>query len=348
MEYRTFGGTGMQVSKLCLGAMMFGPMGNADEGDCVRIVHRALDAGINFVDTADACSRGESERIVARALAGRRDGVVLATKCFIPMGSDPNMSGGSRRWIVRAVDDSLRRLGTDWIDLYQLHRRDYRADLEEPLAALTDLQRQGKIRVLGMSASPPNVLVEAHWIAERRALAKVRGEQCLYSVMSRGVEEFVLPTCQQLGIGVLTYGPLNGGWLSGKYRRGEAPPEGSRATGLLGRTGRWDDVRPEVQRKYEVVEALAVVAREAGLPLTHLATAFAAAHPAVSSVIIGPRTLEQLEDSLAAADVKLPGDVLDRIDAVVPPGTNLDPRDTNVPNPGLDDAARRRRGAPAG
>ncbi len=343
MEYRSFGGSGVQVSKLCLGAMMFGPMGNPDHADCTRIVARALDAGINFIDTADAYSRGESEQILAKALKGKRDDVVLATKCFIPMSSDPNHGGGSRRWIVRALEDSLRRLETDYVDLYQLHRRDYRTDLEESLSALTDLQRQGKIRVLGMSATPPNVLTEAWAVSERRALARVRGEQCLYSVMARGVEEFVLPTCQQLGVGVMTYGPLNGGWLSGKYKRAEAPPAGSRATSMLGRTGRWDEKRPEVLHKYEVVDALAALAREAGLPLTHLATAFAAEHPAISSVIIGPRTLPQLEDSLAAADVRLAKDVLDRIDAIVPPGVNLDRRDTNLVNPGLDDVARRRR-----
>ena len=343
MEYRTFGGTGVQVSKLCLGAMMFGPMGNTDHAECVQIVHRALDAGINFIDTADAYSRGESEQILAKALKGKRDDVVLATKCFIPMGSDPNHGGGSRRWILRAVEDSLRRLETDTIDLYQLHRRDYRAELEEPLSALSDLQRAGKIRVLGMSATPPNVLMEAYAVSERRGLARVRGEQCLYSAMSRGVEEFVLPTCQQLGIGVLTYAPLNGGWLSGKYQRGAPPPAGSRATGMLGRGGRWDEARPEVARKHEVVGALSALAAEAGLPLTHLATAFAAEHPAVSSVIIGPRTLAQLEDSLAAADVRLTTDVLDRVDQIVPPGESLDRRDTAIGNPALDDPARRRR-----
>ena len=343
MEFRTFGGTGIQVSKFCLGAMMFGPMGNTDHADCARIVHAALDGGINFIDTADAYSRGESEQILAKALKGRRDDVVIATKCFIPMSADPNHGGGSRRWIVRAVEASLLRLETDYLDLYQLHRRDYRTDLEESLSALTDLQRQGKIRALGMSATPPNVLMEAHGVSERRGLARVRGEQCLYSAMARGVEEFVFPTCQQLGIGVLTYAPLNGGWLSGKYQRGAAPPPDSRASSPLGRTGRWDEARLEVAHKHEVVAQLAALAADAGLPLTHLATAFAAEHPAVSSVIIGPRTLPQLEDSLAAANVRLSADVLDRIDAIVPPAENLDRRDTAVANPGLDDLTRRRR-----
>ncbi len=342
MEYRTFGGTGMQVSKYCLGAMMFGRMGNPDHEECARMVHRALDAGINFIDTADAYSRGESEQILGKALADRRANVVLATKCFIPMGRDPNQGGGSRRWIVRAVEDSLRRLETDWIDLFQLHRRDWRTDLEDSLAALTDLVRDGKLRAFGMSATPAELIVEAQWVSERRALYRVRGEQCLYSIMSRAVETAVFPACERYGLGVMTYGPLNGGWLSGRYRRGTQAPEGSRATSPLGR-GRWDEARPEVQRKYDVLDALEELARDAALPLTHLATAFAVEHPAVSAAIIGPRTPQQLEDTLAGADVRLAPEVLDRIDRIVTPGTNLDPRDTNAPNPALDDPLRRRR-----
>lgn len=343
MEYRTFGGTGIQVSRLCLGAMMFGRMGNPDHAECVQMTHAALDAGICFIDTADGYSLGESEQILGKALKGRRDHVILATKCFFPMGRDPNEGGGSRRWILRAVEASLARLETDWIDLLQLHRRDPRTDLEESLSALTDLVRQGKIRAFGMSATPAETIVEAQWVAERRALHRVRGEQCLYSILNRGVERDVLGACQRYGLGVLTYGPLCGGWLSGKYRRGAEPPAGSRATGPLGRTGRWDAARPEVQRKYDLLEPLEALAREAGLPLTHLALGFAAEHPAVSSVIIGPRTPAQLADNLAAADVRLSPDVLDRIDAIVPPGTNVDPRDTAVINPALDDRSQRRR-----
>jgi aryl-alcohol dehydrogenase (NADP+) len=342
VEYRTLGGTGIRVSRLCLGAMMFGRMGNPDHEQCVRMVHRALDAGINFIDTADAYSRGESEQILGKALASRRADVVVATKCFIPMGRDPNQGGGSRRWILRAAEDSLRRLETDWIDLFQLHRRDYGTDLEESLAALTDLVRSGKIRAFGMSATPAELIVEAQWVSERRGLYRVRSEQCLYSIMSRGAEAAVFPACERYGLGVMTYGPLNGGWLSGRYRRGAPVPEGSRARSPLAR-GRWDEARLEVQRKHDALEALEAVAREAGLALTHLATAFAVEHPAVSAAIIGPRTPEQLEDTLGAIDLRLSSDVLESIDRVVAPGTTLDPRDTSAPNPALDDPRRRRR-----
>lgn len=344
MEYRTFGGTGIQVSRQCLGAMMFGRMGNPDHAECVRMTHAALDAGLNFIDTADGYSQGESEQILAKALQGRRARVVLATKCFFPMGRDPNEGGGSRRWIVRAVEASLARLETDWIDLLQLHRRDPRTDLEESLSALTDLVRQGKIRAFGMSATPAETIVEAQWVAERRALYRVRGEQCLYSIFNRAAERAVFPTCQRYGLGVMTYGPLCGGWLSGKYRRGAEVPAGSRALGPLGRNTRWDASRAEVQRKYDLLDGLDALARESGLPLTHLALGFAAEHPAVSSVIIGPRTPAQLADNLAAHDVRLSPEILDQIDALVPPGADVDARDTVAHVPALEDKAQRRRG----
>jgi aryl-alcohol dehydrogenase-like predicted oxidoreductase len=343
VEYRTFGGTGIQVSRQCLGAMMFGRMGNPDHAECVRMTHAALDAGINFIDTADGYSQGESEQILAKALQGRRAQVVLATKCHFPMGRDPNERGGSRRWILRAVEASLGRLETDWIDLLQLHRRDPHTELEESLSALTDLVRQGKIRAFGMSATPAETIVEAQWVAERRALYRVRGEQCLYSIFNRAAERAVFGTARRYGLGVLTYGPLCGGWLSGKYRRDAEVPPGSRALGPLGRNARWDAAREEVQHKYDLLDALDALALEAGLPLTHLALGFAAEHPAVSSVIIGPRTPEQLADNLAAADVRLAPEVLDRIDALVPPGSDVDARDTIAQNPALDDPHERRR-----
>lgn len=343
IEYRPFGGTGIKVSRFCLGAMMFGAMGNRDEAECVRIVHSALDAGINFVDTADAYSGGESERILAKALAGRREKVVLATKCFFPTGRDVNEGGGSRRWIVRAVEESLRRLGTDWIDVYQLHRRDHASDLEESLAAMHTLREQGKIRVVGMSATPADTIVEAQWIAEKRGLARVRSEQCIYSIFARGAEAAAFPACRRYGIGVMVYAPLGGGWLAGKYRRGVEPEAGSRSQGFFGRTGRWDPARAEVQRKYDLVEALDALAKEAGLPLAHLAMAFAAEHPAVSSAIVGPRTLAQADELLRGLEVALPPALLDRIDALVPPGTDLDTRDTTASNPALEDARERRR-----
>ncbi|MBI3249743.1 MAG: aldo/keto reductase [Deltaproteobacteria bacterium] len=352
MEYRTYGGTGMKVSYLCLGAMMFGPMGNPDHDECVRLTHAALDAGVNFIDTSDSYSDGESERILAKALKGRRDQVVLATKCFFPpgraglftsAGKNVGDGGGSRRWIIRAIENSLRRLETDYIDVYQMHRRDWDADLEESLAAMTDLQRAGKIRVIGTSATPAEWIVEAQHLAERRALARVRSEQCIYSILNRKVEEAVLPSCQRYGVGTMVYAPLAGGWLTGKYRRDEPLPAGSRATGRMGRMGVWDAERSEVQHKYALIEELSTLAQEAGHSLTHMAMAFAAEHPAVSAVIMGPKTVAQLQDVLAGADLRLTPEVLNRIDAIVPPGLRIDPKDSYIPNPPLDDPARRRR-----
>ncbi len=343
IEHRPYGGTGIKVSRYCLGAMMFGAMGNLDEAECVRIVHAALDAGINFIDTADAYSGGESERILAKALKGRRDNVVLATKCFFPTGRDVNEGGGSRRWIVRAVEESLRRLETDWIDVYQLHRRDHATELEESLAAMHTLREQGKIRVVGMSATPADTIVEAQWVSEKRGLARVRSEQCIYSIFARGAEAAALPACRRYGIGVMVYAPLGGGWLTGKYRRGLEPEEGSRAKGFFGRTGRWDPARAEVQRKYDLVEALDALAKEAGLPLAHLAMAFASEHPAVSSAIVGPRTLPQAQELLRGLEVRLTPETLDRIDALAPPGSDLDARDTTATNPALAEPKERRR-----
>jgi aryl-alcohol dehydrogenase-like predicted oxidoreductase len=326
--------------------MMFGPGGNPDEDECIRIVHRALEAGINFIDTADVYSRGGSEEIVGRAIRGRRDDVVLATKVHGRMGDDPNMRGNSRRWIVREVEESLRRLGTDHIDLYQLHRPDPDTDLEETMEALTDLVREGKVRSVGTSAFPAWQLVEAHWIAERRGLVRPRCEQSSYSILVRAAELDVFPVALRFGMGVIAYSPLAGGWLTGKYRRGEEPPEGSRmarSKAMGGRFGpRFDESRPEVQQRYEVVEALARVADKAGTSLTHLALAFTVAHPAVTSAIIGPRTLEQLEDLLAGADVRLHDEVFDAIDEVVPPGTLLDEADRGWEPPWMAPGARRR------
>ncbi|MGH2545481.1 MAG: aldo/keto reductase [Actinomycetota bacterium] len=346
MELRVLGGTGVRVSSYCLGAMMFGPMGNPDEDECVRIIHRALDGGINFIDTADVYSRGRSEEIVGRALRGRRDDVVLATKVHGRMGDDPNMRGNSRRWIVREVEESLRRLGTDHVDLYQLHRPDPDTDLEETMEALTDLVRQGKVRYVGTSAFPAWQLVEAHWTAERRGLVRPRCEQCSYSILVRVAERDVFEVARRHGMGVIVYSPLTGGWLTGKYRRGAEPPEGSRmdrARTMGGRFApRFDDSRPEVARKYDAVEALFTVADKAGVAMAHLALAFATAHPAVTSAIIGPRTMEQLEDLLAGADVRLEGDVLDAIDEAVAPGTLLDEADRGWDPPWMARGARRR------
>jgi aryl-alcohol dehydrogenase-like predicted oxidoreductase len=340
MEYRELGRTGVHVTPLCLGTMMFGAWGNTDHDESIRAIHHALDAGINFVDTADVYARGESEEIVGKALKGRRDSVVLATKVHGTMDdSDPNMSGNSRRWIIEEVEASLRRLQTDWIDLYQIHRWDPATDHEETLGALTDLQRAGKIRYLGSSTYPPSAIVDAQWVAERRGLARFVCEQPPYSILVRGIETEVLPTCERYGLGVIPWSPLAGGWLSGRYRKGTETTS-HRADRI---PARYDMSLPGNQLKLDAVERLALLAEEAGLSLIHLALAFVIRHPGVTAAIIGPRTLEQLEGQLGAANVELSDDVLDAIDEIVPPGTNLNPVDAGWSPPHLDDPASRRR-----
>jgi aryl-alcohol dehydrogenase-like predicted oxidoreductase len=351
MEYRSLGRTGMQVSPLCLGAMMFGAWGEPDHDTSIKIIHRALDAGINFIDTADVYSQGESEIIVGKALAGgRRDDVILATKVHGQMGvpvdapvgtkGDPNRQGNSRRWIVREVEESLRRLNTDWIDLYQIHRPDTDADHEETLSALTDLQRQGKIRAFGSSTYPAEEIVEAQWTAERRGLGRFVTEQPPYSLLVRGIEADVLPTALRYGMGVLPWSPLAGGWLSGKYRKGGDVPQSKRANRM---PQRYDLSIPGNQQKLDAADALGKLADEAGMPLIHLALAFVLQHPAVTSPIIGPRTMDHLESQLGAADVELTTDILDRIDEIVPPGVTLAAGDRGYQPPALTDPFQRRR-----
>jgi aryl-alcohol dehydrogenase-like predicted oxidoreductase len=339
MERRLLGRTGMSVSKMCLGAMMFGSWGNEDHAESIRIIHAALDAGINFIDTADVYSRGESEEIVAKALAGRRDDVVLATKFFGVMGDDPNHTGGSRRWIIREVEDSLRRLDTDWIDLYQIHRPPTDSDIDETLSALSDLVHQGKVRYIGHSTFPASQIVEAQWVAHDRNRERFVCEQPAYSMLVRAIENDVLPTCQRYGMGVISYSPLTGGWLSGRWRKDAGQQSSSRANRL---PERFDIEQPLKQRKLDAVERFALLAEEAGITLIQLAVAFVLNHPAITSAIIGPRTMEQLEGQLAAADVTLSQDVLDRIDEIVPPGTTVNPVDNSFANPALQPAARRR------
>jgi len=340
MEHRPLGRTGMQVSPLCLGAMMFGAWGNTDHDDSVRIIHRALDAGINFIDTADVYSRGESEQIVAKALAGgRRDDVVLATKVHGVMGDDVNMRGNSRRWITRACDDSLRRLGTDWIDLYQIHRPEPDTDVDETLGALSALVRAGKVRAIGSSTFPASQIVEAQWTAEKRDRERFRCEQPPYSMLVRGVEADVLPTCVRYGMGVIPWGPLGGGWLSGRWRKGRETPTSTRQDRL---PQRYDLSIPANQRKLDAAEELALLAEEAGITLIEMAIAFVLRHPAVSAAIIGPRTMEQLESYLPALDVRLDDALLDRVDEIVAPGTNVNPVYWGWANPDLAPAARRR------
>jgi aryl-alcohol dehydrogenase-like predicted oxidoreductase len=340
MRYRTLGSTGIEVSVQCLGAMMFGSVGNPDHDDCTRIIQTALDAGINFVDTADMYSAGESEQIVGKALAGRRDDVVLATKVHFPMGEGPNRGGNSRRWILRAVDESLARLQTDWIDLYQIHRPDETTDIEETLSVLTDLVHQGKIRAFGCSTFPAEQIAQAHHVAERRGLMRFRSEQPPYSILARGIETSVLPTCQHYGMGVLTWSPLAYGFLTGRYRRGQPIDLGSGRPTI--RQDRFDPALPETAAKLEVAEQLIGLADEIGCTLPQLAMAFPVTHPAVTSVILGPRTLDQLADALQGASLALDDAVLDRIDEIVPPGTNVYHPDGAWTPPSLA-AARRRR-----
>ncbi|HEY3748689.1 MAG TPA: aldo/keto reductase [Pseudonocardiaceae bacterium] len=337
MERRILGGTGISVSDYALGTMMLGAMGNTDHDESVRMIHTALDAGINFVDTADVYSLGESEEIVGKAIKDRRADVVLATKFSLPMGTDPNHRGGSPRWVKQAVENSLRRLDTDYIDLYQMHRPDPDTDIDETLAALSDLVRDGKVRSIGSSLFPPAQVVEAQWTADRRGHHRFRTEQPPYSIFLRGIEASMLPTAQRYGMGVLTFGPLSSGWLSGRAN----PTTGHRSQGRGARL--FDMSVPANQVKMTAVDQLTKLAAEAGMPLTHLAIAFVRAHPAVTSVLIGPRTPEQLLDLLAGQDVVLSGDVLDRIDEIVPPGTDLNPDDIFYTWPPLVDKRLRRR-----
>jgi aryl-alcohol dehydrogenase-like predicted oxidoreductase len=340
MQTRVLGTTGVEVSSLCLGAMMFGAWGNRDHDDSIRIIDRAIDAGINFIDTADVYSAGESEEIVGKALAGKRENIVLATKAHASMGKDPNMKGNSRRWLVREVENSLRRLQTDYIDLYQIHRPDPTADIDETLGALTDLIRAGKILYAGSSTYPGAEIVEAQWTAERRGRERFVCEQPPYSILVRGVETEILPTCQKYGMGVIPWSPLGGGWLSGKYRKNTEIEVSHRASRL---PQRYDLSLPGNQAKLDAADALANLADKAGLTLVNLAIAFVLNHPAVTAPIIGPRTMEQLETQLDAADIVLSTEVLDEIDKIVPPGTNLNQEDRGYQTPALADAALRRR-----
>ena len=351
MDYRPLGRTGISVSPMCLGTMMLGSFGNSDHDDSIKIIHRALDAGINFIDTADGYSAGESEQIIGDALAGgRREGVVLAVKFGVPHGQDPNHRGASRRWITEAVEGSLRRLQTDWIDLYQLGVPDQNTDIDETLAALSDLVTAGKVRSFGASKVPASQIVEAQWTADRRGHARFRTEQPPYSLLTRAIEYDVLPTCLRHGMGVLAYSPLAGGWLSGKYRKGHqvsGPSSAFRAQ----RTGAYDAASPANAAKLDAADALGALADEAGLTLIQMAIAFVTRHPAVTSAIIGPRTMEHLDAYLAADGIDLSGDLLDRIDQIVPPGATINVADNmwNFATPALTAAYRRRRNSlPAG
>jgi aryl-alcohol dehydrogenase-like predicted oxidoreductase len=340
MDNQRLGRTGVSVSELCLGAMMFGEWGNNDHDESIRIIHRALDAGVNFIDTADVYSHGESEVIVGKALAdGPRDDVVLATKVHMPMGTDPNEAGNSRRWIIREAENSLRRLGTDWIDLYQIHRYDPDTDIDETLGALTDLVRSGKVRYIGHSTWPVSAIVEAQWTARERSRERFVCEQPPYSILARGIEADVLPTCARYGMGVISWSPLGGGWLSGRYRK-DSQLQGPMSPARL--VNRFDMSLEANQRKLDAAEQLAELADAAGMTLIEMALAFVLRHPAVTSAIIGPRTMEHLESQLTATDIELSDDVLDRIDQIVEPGVNINPADGGWVNPALHATARRR------
>jgi aryl-alcohol dehydrogenase-like predicted oxidoreductase len=347
MEYRPLGRTGLSVSQLCLGAMMFGAFGNTDHDDAIKIIHKALDAGINFIDTADGYSAGESEEILGKALAGgRREGVVLAVKFGVPFGGnpDPNRRGASRRWITEAVEGSLRRLQTDWIDLYQVGVPDPGTDIDETLGALSDLVRAGKIRSFGASKVPASQSVEAQWTAERRGHGRFRTEQPPYSLLTRAIEYDLLPTCLRHGMGVMAYSPLAGGWLSGRYRKGlqvSGPGSAARAQRF---PGAYDAANPANAAKLDAADALGALADQAGLTLIQMAVAFVIRHPAVTSAIIGPRTIEHLDGYLAADGIELSPDVLDRIDEIVPPGVTINVADNmwNVGTRALDASFRRR------
>ncbi|HWE66816.1 MAG TPA: aldo/keto reductase [Acidimicrobiales bacterium] len=334
MKYRTLGRTGIEVSPYCLGTMMFGAWGNPDHDESVRIIHKALDAGINFLDTADVYSQGESEEIVGQALKGRRDDVVLASKVHYPMGDDPNRRGNSRRWIVAALENSLRRLQTDHLDLYQVHRPDPTVDVEETLSAMSDQIHRGKVRAIGTSTFPASDVVEAQWVAERRGLERFRTEQPPYSIINRSIERELLPVCQRYGMGTLIWSPLAQGLLTGRHRKGRQS-DSHRSGGM---PEHFND-----ERKLGVVEQLIPLADEAGLPMTHLAMAFAIAHPGVTSAILGPRTIEQLDNLLAGAEVTLEDEVLDRIDEIAPPGTDAGPNDVAYTPPALSSVSLRRR-----
>jgi aryl-alcohol dehydrogenase-like predicted oxidoreductase len=342
MNLRNLGNTGVKVSPFCLGAMMFGAWGETDHDKSIAIIHRALDAGINFIDTADVYSRGESEEIVGKALTGgKRDNVILATKVHGTMGDDPNEFGNSRRWIVKEVENSLRRLRTDWIDLYQIHRPEQDTDIDETLGALTDLVRAGKVRYIGSSTFPASQIVEAQWVADKRARERFVCEQPPYSMLIRSVENDILPTCRRYGMGVIPWSPLAGGWLSGKWRL-DAPEDELKSRRSAMMASRYDLSIPGNQRKLEAADALAKLAGEAGITLIEMALAFVIRHPAVTAAIIGPRTMEHLESQLTAADVELSDDVLDKIDEIVPPGTVVNQADTGWNNPALEPEALRR------
>ena len=340
MEYRILGRTGVTVSKFCFGAGMFGYFGNNDAKECNRMVDRAIEAGINYFDTSDVYSHGESETILGKALKGKRNEIILATKFALPMDQDPNHRGASRTWIIKEVENSLRRLGTDYIDLYQVHRPDETVDIDETLGALSDLIQHGKVRMIGTSTFPAEKLVEAHWCSERRNREKFSTEQPPYSIFARRIEADVLPTCERYNMGVVVWSPLSQGWLTGKWRHGQKPNDTQRQNlqPHLYQMERKDNIR-----KLDLINELDLISRDAGISIMHMALAFVCEHPSVTSAIIGPRTYDQLQGLLEGAEVTLDEDILDAIDKIVPPGTNISHDDDGYVAPEIQDKSLRRR-----
>ena len=308
MEYRNLGRSGLQVSVVGLGTNNFG--GRIDFDATRAVVEKALDVGINLFDTSDSYGSGASEEFIGKAIQGRRQSVVIATKFASPMGEGPMRSGGSRRWIMDAVDDSLRRLNTDYIDLYQVHRPDPSTPLEETMRALDDLVRAGKVRYLGHSNFAGWQIADAHWIAETRNLTPFISAQPSYSVMDRSIEREVVPACTRYGLGVLPYSPLASGLLTGKYRRGQAAPEGTRlAAGPMGQ-------RMLTDRNFDVVEKLEQFTQGRGHTVLELAIGWLASQPHVGSVIAGATKPEQVEQNVAAAAWRLDAEELAEVDAI--------------------------------
>lgn len=337
MKYRPLGKTGIKVSPYCLGTMMFGKGGNPDHDECIRMIHKALDAGINFADSADRYNAGESEEILGKAIVGRRDRLVICTKFWGPMGEDPNQQGSSRKWIMRAVEDSLRRLKTDYIDIYMLHRPTPETDIEETLSAMSDLLKSGKVRAIGTSTFPASEIVEAQRVTELRNLSRFRVEQQPYSILNRQIEREVLPVCERYGMGVMAWSPLSKGLLTGKHLLGRPPVDSLRAKYL-------PKVMSDENSLRLIEEQLIPLAKSAGMSLTHMSLAFVISHPALTSAILGPRTPEQLDDLLAAMNVTLSDEILDQIDKIAPPGLDIAPLDVSgyTPPSILNVSSRRR------
>jgi aryl-alcohol dehydrogenase-like predicted oxidoreductase len=298
MEYRRLGDTGLMVSELCLGCMTFGR--EASEEDSKRLVDRFLDAGGNFIDTADVYSKGVSEEITGRTIKGVRDDVVLATKVYFPMGEGPNDTGLSRKHVTQGCEDSLRRLGTDYIDLYQVHCWDSATPLKETLSALTDLVRSGKVRYIGVSNFTGWQLVKSVCLSEANGLERFVCLQPQYSLVERNIEREILPICLEEGLGVIPWSPLGGGFLSGKYRREEEPPQGSRISeAVASMEEHWD--RRATDRNWRALDVVGRISEETGKSYAQISLNWLLRQDGVTAPIIGARTLEQLEDNLGAS-----------------------------------------------